>query len=74
MRTAREDALLLLLLGPVFRASSASGRNGRRTSPPKALIVFHDPPWKRIRCFSGFYLNSHSYAMFIKKLCLRKKH
>ena len=49
MRTAREDALLLLLLlGPVFRASSASGRDGRRTSPPEALIVFPDPPRKLI--------------------------
>ena len=43
MRTAREDALILLLLGPVFRTSSASGRDGRRTSPPEALIVFPDP-------------------------------
>ena len=43
MRTSREGALLLLLLDPVFRASSASGRDGRRTSPPEALIVFPDP-------------------------------
>ena len=69
MRTAREDALLLLLLlDPVFRTSSASGRDGRRTLPPEALIVFSDPPQKLIRCFSGFYLNSRSYAMYIKKL------
>ena len=43
MHTAREDALLLLLLGPVFRASSASGRNGRRTLALEILTVLLDP-------------------------------
>ena len=71
MRTAREDTLLLL--DPVFRASSASGRDERRTSPSEALIVFPDPPRKLTRCCSGFYLNSRSYAMYIKKLFSRRK-
>ena len=73
MRTAREDALLLLLLDPVIRASSASDRDGRRTSPPEALIVFSDPPRKLIRCFSDFYRNSRNYAMYIKKLFSHRK-
>ena len=73
MRTAREDVLLLFLLNPVFRASSASGREGRRMSPLEAFIVFPDPPWKFIRCFSGFYLNGCSCAMHSKKLFSRKK-
>ena len=63
MRTSREDAFLLL--DPVFRASSVSGRDGRRTSLPEALIVLPDPPRKLIRCFSGFYLHSRSYAIYI---------
>ena len=73
MRTAREDTLLLLLLDPVFRASSFFGRDGRRTSLPEALIVFPAPPRKLIRCSSGFYLNSCSYAMYIKKPFSRRK-
>ena len=74
MRTAREDALLLLLLDPVFRASFASGRDRRRMSPPEALIVFSNPPLKLIGCFSDFYINSRSYVMCIKKQCSRRKH
>ena len=66
MRTAREDALLLLLLDPVFRASSAYGRDGRRRSPPEALILFPDPLRRLIRYFSAFYLDSRGYAMYTK--------
>ena len=61
-----DDALLLPLFDPVFRASSASDRDGRRRSSSEALILFLDPLRRLIRCFSAFYLNSRGYAIYTK--------
>ena len=59
---------LLLLLGPAFCATSTTGNDGRRTSPPEAFIVIV----LRRKDTLGVSISIvvATYAMYTKKIFL----